>query len=62
MILNRHNCSNPFLYGKELKYVIDGQIIDPILGIQLQIPDKFDFFNEWCSKDMQNAREYYKIN
>lgn len=60
MILNSQNSTNPLFWGKDLKLVLDGKVVEPYSGIQFEdMPSEFDFFNVFCGKDPINAKEYY---
>jgi hypothetical protein len=56
MILTPFNSTNPYLWGREIKLVVDGRVLnEPTFNI----PNEFDFFKEWCEKDPINAQKYY---
>ncbi len=57
MILTPQNSSYPPFWGKEINKVNNRWTIQTP---KVEIPAEFDFFNEYCGKDTQNAKEYYK--
>ena len=62
MILTPFNSTNPYLWGREIKFVINGHVVDNLQQPTELMPNEFDFFNHYCSKDPINARQYYNIN
>ncbi len=56
MILTPFNCTNPYLWGREMKIVVDGRVFNEPT---FEIPNEFDFFEKWCGKDPANAKQYY---
>lgn len=62
MLLTPFNSTNPWLWGLDLKLIKNGHLVEPytINQIKSDFPVEFDFFNEWCGKNPEIAREYYK--
>ena len=58
MILSPFNSTYPPFWGKEIKRTQTGWAIEDV-KLVIQIPQEFDFFNEWCGKNPINAKEYY---
>lgn len=52
MILTPLNSTNPMYWGLEI----------PDQFNRIEIPTEFNFFNEWCSKDPENAKAYYGMH
>ena len=59
MILNQRNCSNSLLWGKELKFIIDGEIVDELYP-KIEFPSELDFIQVFHPKHYDQAKSYYK--
>ncbi len=59
MILIPYNSTNPLFWGKDLRFVVNGQIVEPN-QIKSDFPREFNFFNLWAGKDPINAKLYYE--
>lgn len=57
VLLTPRNSSNPLYWGKEINYT-NGQIY--LEHHKVDVPSEFDFFNLWCGKDPQGAKQYYE--
>ena len=62
MILTPYNCTSPWMWGKDMKFFKDGRMFDPTEIIKVDVPQEFDFINQFipCDKDPLGAREYIK--
>ncbi len=60
MILTPYNSSNPSLWGKDLKFILEGHIVDDdIFKVNLPKGAEFDFITAFNSKDPEGAKRYY---
>lgn len=57
MILNASNCNNPLLWGKNIQFVIDGELVN---NLSLNIPTETDFLKLFFPNTWPEAKEYYK--
>jgi hypothetical protein len=56
MFLTPQNSTNPRFWGMDLEVTNRGIF----LWRPIEIPTEFDFFNQWCGKNPQIAKEYYR--
>jgi len=61
MLLNKENCTNPVLWGKDLMWVIDGKLVHPE-GFIKDIPEQIDFLKEFHGNYWPIAKDYYNGN
>lgn len=60
MILTPFNSTNPHWWGRDLRFVLDGQVVDDnMFKVKLPKGAEFDFLKEFNLTDPEGARRYY---
>jgi hypothetical protein len=56
MILTPINCNNALLWGKDLKFILDGEVMD---NLNINIPKEIDFLKIFFPDNWAQAKQYY---